>query len=87
FSERVPELAVAGFDFAEIAGNDDIAVSLVEPVGRPFSSQLAARLLRSRVVSRDEQRRSVWFVPVPHLSGFLAEARQSGVALEHLYDY
>lgn len=87
FSEQVPALARDGVDFVEIAGNDDIAVSVIEPRTHPLESAVAARLLRSRVVSRPEQQRSVWFVPVPHLRAFLGEAQGQGVQLEHLYDY
>lgn len=87
FSEDVPRLAKGGYDFVDIAGNDDIVVSLVEEEGVSFSTTRAPRLLTSRVVSRPSARRTVWFVPVPELSAFLLDAGRAGARLEHVYDY
>ncbi len=87
FSKVVPHLASEGFDFVEIAGNDHIAVSLVEDVSRPFRSDQAQRLLQSRVVSNPAKKRTVWFVTVPRLGPFLRQAQAAGVRIEHVYDY
>ena len=92
FSQRVPALAADGFDFVEIAGNDDIVVTLVEPQASSWSSQLGRRLFRSRLVSRPERQRSVWMVPVPDLGAFLRQldapaAHAAGIRFEHIYDY
>jgi len=87
FSEVVPALAYAGVDFIEIAGNDDIAVSLIEPSGSSWQPNAGERLFTSRVVTAPERSRAVWFVPVTELAGFLRQARQAGLTFEHLYDY
>ena len=87
FSEVVPKLAARGVDFVEIAGNDDIVVSLVEGAHAPYETTLATRLFRSRVVSGDHASRSVWFVPVRNLGEFLRDAASHGTTFEHVYDY
>jgi len=87
FSEVVPKLAAQGVDFAEIAGNDDIVVSLVERAESPLETATATRLFRSRVVSDAGASRSVWFVPVRNLGAFLREAAARGTTFEHVYDY
>lgn len=87
FSVAVPALAEAGADFVEIAGNDEIAVSLVESQNQPYSTPLARRLSRSAFVSDPSQHRSLWFVPVVQLSAFLRQANAEHVRIEHIYDY
>lgn len=87
FSEVVPALAYAGVDFVEIAGNDDIAVSLIEPSDSSWQPSAGERLFTSRVVTDPGRARAVWFVPVAELGGFLRQARQARLTFEHLYDY
>lgn len=87
FSEVVPKLASRGLDFVEIAGNDDIVVSLVENAATPYETTMATRLFRSRVVSDASASRSVWFVPVRNLGAFLRDAATHGTTFEHVYDY
>jgi hypothetical protein len=87
FSEVIPALAYAGVDFVEIAGNDDLAVSLIEKSGQNWQPNAGQRLFTSRVVTEPERARAVWFVPVSELGGFLRQAREAGLTFEHLYDY
>jgi FAD/FMN-containing dehydrogenase len=87
FSEVIPALAYQGVDFVEIAGNDDIAVSLLETSGQNFHPSAGQRLFTSRIVTDPERTRAVWFVPVDELGAFLRQARQAELTLEHLYDY
>lgn len=87
FSEVVPMLAERGVEFVEIAGNDDIAVSVVCDSARPWRPNVGQLLFTSRLVTDDAKERGVWFVPVAHLSEFLRSARTAEVAIEHLYDY
>lgn len=90
FSEVVPRLAYAGVDFVEIAGNDDLTVSLIESSGRnwqPNAGHGGQRLFSSRVVTDPERTRAVWFMPVSELGAFLRQARDAGLGFEHLYDY
>jgi FAD/FMN-containing dehydrogenase len=87
FSEIVPLLAERGYEFVDIAGNDEIVVSLIEREPRPFEAHGARRLADSRVLSNPSSRRSLWWVPVPSLAGFLREAERTGHKLEHIYDY
>jgi FAD/FMN-containing dehydrogenase len=87
FSEVVPALAERGVEFVEIAGNDDIAVSVVSDRVRPWRPSVGQLLFTSRLVTDDAKERGVWFVPVLHLGEFLRSARAANAAVEHLYDY
>jgi len=87
FSEIVPLLSASGYEFINIAGNDNIVVSVREGGTKPFAVASAHKLANSRVLSNSSQRRSVWWVPVSNLSTFLREATKQGHKLEHVYDY
>lgn len=87
FSEVVPALAYSGVDFVEIAGNDDLVVSLIEKAGQDWHPGAGQRLFTSRVVTDPERARAVWFVPVTELGAFLRQAHADGLTFEHLYDY
>jgi hypothetical protein len=86
FSEIVSKLAERGVRFLEIAGNDDIALSLIQP--RDASVQgLGQLLFDSRLVSDSSHVRRVVFVPVRELTSVLRALPQHAARLEHVYDY
>lgn len=87
FSEVVPVLARAGYDFRDVSGNDEIVASLIIPAGLASASFPGRELYRSRVVSDDRSERVVLAVPVPDLREFIAAVAGSAARLEHLYDY
>lgn len=87
FTEVVPELARHGVDFIDIAGNDDIAVSVVQDRSNPWQPTLGQLLFTSRMVTEPARERAVWFVPVSQLGEFLRQSAVAPVVLEHIYDY
>lgn len=92
FTEILPKLAQRGVRFIEIAGNDDIAISVIKrryPVGTHASQNSAhgQHLFDSKLVSDASRFRSVSLVPVAQLTDFLRDLPASASKLEHLYDY
>jgi FAD/FMN-containing dehydrogenase len=92
FTEIVPKLAQRGVRFLEIAGNDDIAISVIRPGAHAASSTglpraHGQRLFDSKLVSDASRIRSVLLVPVAQLSQLLRELPATSVQLEHIYDY
>jgi len=87
FTEIVPKLAERGVRFLEIAGNDDIALSLIKPSNTPELTGVGQRMFNSKLVSDPSRTRTVLFVPVRQLSYALRTLASKGVQLEHIYDY
>lgn len=87
FTEIVPKLAQHGVRFLEIAGNDDIAISVIQRRGAPKLQASGQRLFDSKLVSDASRVRSVWLVPVPQLAEVLRGLPATSAQLEHLYDY
>lgn len=87
FTEIVPEFAERGVEVLEIAGNDDIVMSVVGPKASVLPAQLGVSLFESKLVTDRSKKRSVLLVPTQKLSQALRMLRAANVRLEHLYDY
>ena len=87
FTDAALELAKAGFDFADVAGNRRIVVSAVGPRGREPANDTAVELFESRVLSNPELTRHVLLVETRALGTMLRALPSSDVRLEHVYDY
>ncbi|MGI9238734.1 MAG: FAD-binding oxidoreductase [Woeseiaceae bacterium] len=87
FTEIVPSIAAAGARFVEVAGNDEILLTTVEPQSETIVPDRARLLFESLVVSPSDMKRSVYVVRVEHLSAALNSIRQSHIELEHVFDY
>jgi FAD/FMN-containing dehydrogenase len=87
FTEIVPKLAARRVRFLEIAGDDDIAVSVIKPRNAPKLAGMGQRMFDSKIVSDAERVRTVLFVPVRQLSEVLNGLAGKGARLEHIYDY
>jgi hypothetical protein len=77
-------LASRGRDIVEIAGNDDIFVTVLVP---PGASVQGARLISVPIQARPGWRRDGLAVKVPELAGLMRSAARSGAQFEHAYDY
>jgi hypothetical protein len=87
FTEIVPKLAQRGVRFLEIAGKDDIALSVIKSSTTPELTGLGQRMFNSKIVSDRSCSRTVMFVPVRNLSYALRALTSKGAKLEHIYDY
>jgi hypothetical protein len=86
FTEIARGLAGRGGDFVEIAGNDEIFVTVLAPA--PFAPKSAARqLLSIPSGARPGWTRLGFTVAIADLTGLMREAKQQGAEFEHVYDY
>jgi hypothetical protein len=86
FTDLLQRLAASGADLVEIAGNDDILVTVRAPAGRPPPPG-TVELLSQPLDDRAGWRRLGLGVKVERLLPLLRELRASGAELEHVYDY
>lgn len=87
FTQTVPELARQGVRFIEIAGNEEIMVSVLSPQDWSYPQEMGEVLFTMDVLTQPGLKRMVLNVPVTSLHRALAVLEQDGVTLEHLYDY
>lgn len=86
FTQLMQRLAQSPVQLLEIAGNDDVFVTLLLPEGgRPPAG--AVPLIEMPLRDRPGWRRIGLNVKVPQLLALLREARASGATVEHVYDY
>ncbi|MDJ0754289.1 MAG: hypothetical protein QNJ45_12270 [Ardenticatenaceae bacterium] len=85
-TQIVPRLAAAGLTFKEIAGNDDILITLLVPEGYNYS-QPGEVLQSLTYLSDPQQKRLVVTVPVVDLHTVLLSLNEDQVVLEHIFDY
>lgn len=86
FTGILTEIARRGGTILEIAGNDDIIVSLTVPEGTAERVQHASVILR---LTRDGigGERVLVGVKMPDLAAFLNNYPRRGPGLEHVFDY
>lgn len=87
FTELVPKLAARGVRFLEIAGNDDVALSVIRPSNAPQLRGMGQRVFDSKIVSDGSRVRTVLLVSVSQLSYALNTLASKDAQLEHIYDY
>ena len=85
FTEILLGLAARGRDVVEIAGNDDIFITLLLPPGAPQVK--GQRLVSVPLQARPGWRRDGLAVKVPQLAELMRNAGRSGAQFEHAYDY
>lgn len=85
FTRAAEAIAAAGGDFTEIAGNDDILVSLLAANDPELPE--GARLLRRIDRQGSADSRLLVAVKVSGLADLIRSLPASGASLEHIYDY
>ncbi|HYG47570.1 MAG TPA: hypothetical protein VD846_06470 [Allosphingosinicella sp.] len=81
------KLAASGIDPVEIAGNDDIFVTVIAPASAPPPPPGAAVLLSMPTDDRPGWRRLGLSTKVVRLGPLLRAVRAGGGEIEHVYDY
>ena len=85
-TDILQKLAAAGVDPVEIAGNDDIFVTILAPdAAKPPAGSVV--LLTMPLDDRPGWRRLGVSMKVPRLGAALREVRAGGGEIEHVYDY
>jgi len=83
FNDLLTKLAAARVPLVEIAGNDDIFVTMLTP----DTLTPPGPVLLQMPLERAGWRRVGMVVKVPQLGAVLRKARASGATVEHVYDY
>lgn len=83
FTDLAGKLATARVPLVEIAGNDDIFVTLLLPPG----PAPAGTILLDTPIERPGWRRIGTSVKVPELGGLIRRTGAAGGTVEHVYDY
>ena len=88
FTRVMPRLVERGVSFTEIAGNDEIMLTVLAPGDWRPSGGNAEILFRMPILTEPERTRVAIRVPVRSLHTVLGEvAGGNGAALEHIFDY
>lgn len=87
FTSAVAALAGQGARFHDIAGNRQIVITALGSAAPSAFDRNEARVLFASRQLADDRQRVVIEASVDALGSVLGRLRQSGLALEHLYDY
>ena len=87
FTKTIIENADKDFVISEIGGNDEILVSILEDNSRRNDPGMGEMLYESQVVTKPNQSRKVYLLPVDKLMSFVKREIENGVEIEHIYDY
>jgi len=87
FRDAVIRLAKQGVQFREIAGNQEILVTLVVPSQWRYDLGSGSEVLSRSILTAPGQRRIGIAVPVASLHTVLNELDRRHFAIEHVYDY
>lgn len=86
FTRLVPELTSQGLRFTEIAGNREVLVTVLAPVGWTPPAAQGEVLFAMPILTEEGRTRVALRVPVPALHELLATLGDTA-KLEHIYDY
>lgn len=86
FTEVLAGLAERGRNFVEIAGNDDVLITVLAPRAQA-ADKLGRQLFEVPIQARPGWRRLGLDVKIARLASLIRELRANGMELEHVYDY
>lgn len=87
FTQLVPRLAQQGVRFVELAGNDEIMITVIAPAEWTYDLKDGTALFAQPILAQPGTQRIAVNVPVAVLHRALAELASSDARLEHIYDY
>ncbi|PWA04356.1 FAD-binding oxidoreductase [Flavobacterium psychrotolerans] len=87
FTTEIIKLSNQDVKIYEISGNDEIAVSAIMNNSQKINSKNIKLLYKSRIVTNDNLKRNIYFLPVDKLLPFIKDAVNKNATVEHIYDY
>ncbi len=87
FTQIVPELAGQGLHFVELAGNDEILLTIIAPEAWKYNLPQGEFLFAMPILTQPKFKRVAVKAPVSALDAILTDLAGHGVKIEHLYDY
>jgi hypothetical protein len=88
FTENVLGLLDGGVRFLDIAGNDEVLITIVAPADLQMEPLGAGKVIASLPIPTNVQRKRVaLLVPIARLHEIVPKLRGAGASVEHVYDY
>lgn len=87
FAVAVPQLAAAGVRFVQIAGNDEVMLTVLAPRTWEYDLDAGEVLFTQPILTDSNLQRLALNVPVNELHTVLNELTKREFVLEHIYDY
>jgi hypothetical protein len=87
FTDTVPVLARDGVDLLEVAGNDEILMTIVAPAGWNYDLGAGKPLFTMQLLNGSEFKRVAIQAPIRSLGSMLREIDSKKLRVEHLFDY
>lgn len=90
FRDAITQLAQQNVSFREIAGNQNILMTLVVPAQWTYQGEgvEGVKQLFSRpILTHPEQKRIAVNISVPQLDAVIRNLKNQGMSIEHIYDY
>jgi FAD/FMN-containing dehydrogenase len=87
FTTNVIKLADEDIQLHSIGGNDEILVSIIAPKDSKLHSNEIKKLYESNIVTNNNYKRLVYFMPVSELIPFITRMKTKGFEIEHIFDY
>jgi hypothetical protein len=87
FTPLVAELVKQGVRFREIAGNDEILLTVIAPSALDFRLETGEILAKEPLLTNPAAQRIAVKAPVRSLNGVVADLGRNGLTIERLYDY
>lgn len=87
FTITLLKLAEKNIDILEIGGNDEIAISILLNEGEAIDFENIVLLFQSQMVTDQEIKRLVYFIPVDKLLPFIRYLQENSIEIEHIFDY
>ncbi|MDI6048819.1 FAD-binding oxidoreductase [Flavobacterium sp. XS2P24] len=87
FTTEMIKLSNQNVKIYEISGNDEVAVSVIMNNSQEINSKNITLLYKSRIVTNDNLKRDIYFLPIDKLLPFIKNAINKKATIEHVYDY
>jgi hypothetical protein len=87
FTKLAPRLMREGLHFEEIAGNDDILITLLAPSDWSYAPTEGTALFSLPILTEPQRQRLAVQVPVAKLDAVIRALDGGPATLEHIYDY
>lgn len=87
FTEIMPELSQEGIVFIDIAGNDEIFLTIIAPVDWYYALDKSESLFEMKLLTNQSLKRIGVKAEVNSLHNILIELKNQGIKIEHIYDY
>jgi hypothetical protein len=87
FTSTVKTLCNKDIQIHDIAGNDEIVVSIILKKSQPLVFNKMNVLYKSAIVTHPDLTRLVCLVPVTELVPFICYVKSNSIEVEHVFDY